>query len=351
MAENVTQTELDAIVAEKNISIQWADMQLLYEGTFKGNLIGQATTAKELENPYRLTLTGDVSGTTLLNASDTVMEISVEKAKYAEACDFAGKTTFATRASYADMANTAEYAYHAEKMVALFINLTGLVNGKGEVRNGNTIDVEVSTVDLSNTFAFSALPVQPDTTKVYVDIDGKGFWIYDNEESVWRNCYASLVSELNNNKIRIAQLENLNISPRLTDLEKRATTTEQNVVNNALNIGALTTRATNVENRASTLEKRADANDEVRTTLDTRLTSQEEKIANHEQRINSFETTSDVGKFAVRMLNVESTNNEQDERLSALELGKLELSISDSAPDLDALKNNTGVIFPSTNLL
>lgn len=354
MAENVTQSELeelDAVSAEKNIKIQWADGNILYEGTFKGNLLGTATTAKQLEKAYRFTLSGDASGSVEMNAADAVMSVSVNKAKYAEECDFSGKASLATRATYADLANTAEFAYHAGTLTALFINLSGLLTGKGEARNANTIDVNVTDIDLSYTFVFSALPTKPDTKKVYVDIKGKGFWIYDIKEKVWRNCFQQLVTDIKNNNIRISQIENLDPANRLNSLENRTDAVEANIATNVTNISALGVRTNSLESRTTTLEKRADATDTTISQHAEQLVSQSEEMHDHEKRLNSVETTSDVGKFSVRMLDVETKNNEQDERLSAVEYNKLVITISSSVPDVETMANNTGVMYPSTNLL
>ena len=77
---------------------------------------------------------------------------------------------------------------------------------------------------------------------------------------------------------------------------------------------------------------------------ESRVTTNEAQLKDHEDRITSFETTSDVGKFAARMLAVETKTQE-------LELNKLEISVSTDTPDTSAMGTCTGVIYPSKNLL
>ena len=86
-----------------------------YTGHFIGDLTGQATTAKELEKPYRLTLNGDVSGYADINASDTNLTVKVNEATHAAVADFAGKVDLASRSTLADLANLATYAIKSGK--------------------------------------------------------------------------------------------------------------------------------------------------------------------------------------------------------------------------------------------
>lgn len=86
-----------------------------YIGHFIGDLTGQATTAKELEKPYRLTLNGDVSGYADINASDTNLTVKVNEATHAAVADFAGKVDLASRSTLADLANLATYAIKSGK--------------------------------------------------------------------------------------------------------------------------------------------------------------------------------------------------------------------------------------------
>ena len=85
----------------------------IYEGEFHGTLIGNATTAKELEVPYNFTLNGDAEGTTKVNAKDVMLDVKVKHATHADTADFAGKCHYSSRTSHADMANTAEFAYES----------------------------------------------------------------------------------------------------------------------------------------------------------------------------------------------------------------------------------------------
>ena len=85
----------------------------VYTGEFHGVLIGNATTAKQLEHDYTLSATGDATGQVRLNAGDAQIQLTVTRADHAGSADFAGKTEFSSHSSHADMANTAEYAYES----------------------------------------------------------------------------------------------------------------------------------------------------------------------------------------------------------------------------------------------
>lgn len=85
----------------------------IYTGEFHGTLIGNATTAKQLEHDYTLSATGDATGQVRLNAGDAQIKLTVTRADHAGSADFAGKTEFSSHSSHADIANTAEYAYES----------------------------------------------------------------------------------------------------------------------------------------------------------------------------------------------------------------------------------------------
>ena len=253
-----------------------------FEGTFKGTLVGNATTAKELEAPYNFSLSGDASGTVAVNAKSVILETTVNHAKQADTADFAGKTNLSARASLADMANTAEFAYRAGRLAKLIINLTGVVTGKGESVNNNTLDIEVTDFDASKQFIVGALATEPDTSKVYIDVTNKHFWIYDNVGAQWVDCFKQLADELNSHNLRIEALEGLNAGDRLTALEGRA-----------------------------------DSLETITADHETRITANKKVIDNHELRLNNIETTTDLGQVTLRITAIEEKNKEQDTSIGA----------------------------------
>lgn len=84
---------------------------------------------------------------------------------------------------------------------------------------------------------------------------------------------------------------------------------------------------------------------------ESRVTTNETQLKDHEERINSFETTSDIGKFSTRVSDIELKDKEQDIFIKQLQLNKLEIAVSDIAPDTETMSICTGVIYPSKNLL
>ena len=357
MAENVTQTELDTLNEEQNAIATVSDTETTYTGKFVGTLVGNATTAKELEAPYRLTLTGDVSGTTLINASDTNLAVTVTHAKSADTADFAGKTNLSARSSLADMANTAEFAYHCGKLTKLFVNITGACVGSGSATDSDTIDINIDNINVGELFVVGKLPdlLKADTSRIYADIPNRHFWIYNSETGKWYDCFEQLESELDNHELRITDLENLDLSNRVTSLETRATKLEGRATNLESRATDLENRATAVETRATKLEQRADTNDIEHADFEKRITKNTADISDLDTRVKSIEDTSDIGVFATRMTAVENKNTEQDEKIA--EQGEriaelAEITVTDATSvDVTALAKCTGVMFKATDLI
>lgn len=282
MAENVTQTELDKLNSTAKTAAASSDETKTYEGKFIGTLIGQATTAQELAKPYNFTLSGDVTGSASVNAGDLIMPVTVNHSAHADTSDFAGKTQLANRSNVADMANTAEFAYRAGKIAKIIINLTGVVTGKGESTNSESVDIEVTDFDASKQFVVGALATEPDTSKVYIDVAGKHLWIYDNTGAVWVDCFKQLADELDSHNLRIEALERFNLNERVT----------------------------NLEGQTSTLE-------EITADHESRITANKKVIDNYEIRLNNIETTTDLGQVTLRITAIEEKNKQQDTSLEA----------------------------------
>lgn len=289
-----------------------------FEGKFIGTLVGNATTAKQLEQPYNFSLSGDAEGTVAVNASSVVLNTTVNHATEADTADFAGKTNLAARATLADMANTAEFAYRAGRLSNLLIKLHGGVTGSGQLTNADTMDIAISGVDVSYFFIFSALPERnPDITKAYVDLSGHHFWIYDTANTVWKDAYDYLLKtlELHGQRLDVleqskttntADIETLKSTvsqhgAKLTNHEDRITVNERGI---SAHDARITTNATDI----STLDRRLTAAEQLNT-------SQSESLTDHERRIGNIETTTDVGQISVRIQAIEDKNVEQDTAL------------------------------------
>lgn len=314
MAENVTQSELDKLNSTVKTAAASSDETKTYEGKFIGTLIGQATTAQELAKPYNFTLSGDVTGSASVNAGDLIMPVTVNHSAHADTSDFAGKTQLANRSNVADMANTAEFAYRAGKIAKIIINLTGVVTGKGESTNSESVDIEVTDFDASKQFVVGALATEPDTSKVYIDVTGKHLWIYDNVSTSWVDCFKQLADELDSHNLRIEALEGFNLNERVT----------------------------NLEGQTSTLE-------EITADHESRITANKKVIDNHEIRLNNIETTTDLGQVTLRITAIEAKNKEQDTSLEAnataiaKETSDRELAITTEAKAREDADNALGV--------
>lgn len=90
-----------------------APKENVYEGTFKGNLEGNASTATALQNAMRLTLTGDVDGFLYTKGENAQCEVTVLRAITAHEADHATTADSVSNAATADKAAHAEYADHA----------------------------------------------------------------------------------------------------------------------------------------------------------------------------------------------------------------------------------------------
>lgn len=88
----------------------------VYRGTFEGRLVGTATTAKQLEVPFKLELQGDVAGNVDISGKQgVILQTTVSHATEADRAEYAGKTALATNANYADLANLANFAVESGK--------------------------------------------------------------------------------------------------------------------------------------------------------------------------------------------------------------------------------------------
>ena len=344
MATTVTETELEALNSEQNNTATTSDTEQTYEGKFVGTLVGNATTAKELEAPYRLTLTGDVSGTTQLNASDTNMSVTVNHASSADTADFAGKTNLAARSTLADMANTAEFSYRAGKLSKLFVNITGACVGSGSATDTDTIDINIDNINVAELFIVGALPEEKaNTSRIYVDISNRHFWIYNNDTAKWYDCFEQLETELDNHELRIADLEKLDLSNRVTSLETRATANDVTVADFEKRITANASDIDAVEDRTTNLETNVKTNTDNISALDTRVTATETSITKLDQRVDNIETSTDVGALATKITSIEEKNTEQDASIKT-NSDAIKTNSDAIKTNSDAIKTNSDAI-------
>ena len=92
---------------------QVLDKNTVIEGTFKGDLQGNADTATELQNNFSVTLTGDATGSFTTHGNSTQMAVVVNRSRTAENADHAKTADSVAHASTADRATHADTAGHA----------------------------------------------------------------------------------------------------------------------------------------------------------------------------------------------------------------------------------------------
>lgn len=102
MAKNITSNPL---TIDTN-----SDTDKVYEGTFKGDLQGNADSATKLKDPVTITFAGDVSGSCSTSGANTQARLQVNRALRA---DSAAHADSADNVANADYAKTAGYAANA----------------------------------------------------------------------------------------------------------------------------------------------------------------------------------------------------------------------------------------------
>ena len=85
-----------------------------YEGTFVGNLTGNADTATALKQPFTVTVAGDASGNFSTAGTSTTLTLDVQHSDTASEADHAKTADTVTKASTASSADFASYAAHAQ---------------------------------------------------------------------------------------------------------------------------------------------------------------------------------------------------------------------------------------------
>lgn len=154
-----------------------------------------------------------------------------------------------------------------------------------------------------------------------------------------------------------------------TDHEKRITANETNINKHGERLTAaekdisdlkgratnLETRATTAENNITSLDARLTPTEETVSTFDSRITSAEKTVSDVSQRIDNIETTTDAGKYAAKLTELENKNTEQDTKLTELDTKLNEFSeftVTDATSvDADSLANGAGIVYKASDLI
>lgn len=108
MAKNV-----DNLTAQNNTGIDLYAEQV-YEGSFKGDLIGNADTATSLKQAFTVTLAGDATGSFSTAGTNANLNVKVNRSTYADSAAHADSAASAATASTASHASTADHAVSAD---------------------------------------------------------------------------------------------------------------------------------------------------------------------------------------------------------------------------------------------
>lgn len=223
-------------------SDEQVELTKIYEGEFHGTLIGNATTAKELEVPYNFTLNGDAEGTTKVNAKDVMLNVKVKHATHADTADFAGKVDYASRTSHAEMANTAEYSYKTGKLESFVLKFLGdFIVGQSELLgDGNTVEYTVDHINVfKHNIIFSKIDLTDnnfidklDKTKVYIDKDKPIFLVYDWDKELWINIYNKYNEWLSEHDVHLKTINEhlITLDNTSSNHEERLVTAENKLI-------------------------------------------------------------------------------------------------------------------------
>lgn len=164
---------------------------------FVGNVVGNATTASQLQNNFSVAFRGDVTGQfKSKGVGGHTVDIKVNEAGHAKSADFTAQAGFAEHTTLADLANLATFALETKTLETFVIEFSEDSFIKGSMKwnkENSTATITVSSADL---FKLSIVSVNNitedniksfDTTKIYFDTTKSALWFYDNQANKWKN--------------------------------------------------------------------------------------------------------------------------------------------------------------------
>lgn len=164
---------------------------------FVGNVIGNATTATQLQNNFSVTFRGDVTGQfESKGVGGHTVDIKVNEAGHAKSADFTAQSEFAEHTTLADLANLATLALETETLKTFVIEFSEDSFIKGSMKwnkENSTATITVSSADLFKVGIVSVNNITEndiksfDTTKIYFDTTKSALYFYDNLSNKWKN--------------------------------------------------------------------------------------------------------------------------------------------------------------------
>lgn len=229
--------------------------------TFVGDLKGNADTATRLREAITLSVSGDADGNVKLNSEDARLNVTVKESAHSVNADSAENAKRSASSSLADLANIATLALQSLAWIGATVEINGkaIKQATGTVKDGRTLSLTVDEIDtIVGTFILGTWNAEDphQTHKIYVDTVNNTCHIYIKDQ--WVDLFS------------------------------------------------------NTETHLKKLQGTSDNHED-------RLTTAEGNIQSIDKRVKDIETSTDVGKLTVRVVNIEDKNTEQDNRLEAIE--------------------------------
>ena len=313
---------------------------------FVGNVVGNATTATQLQNNFSVVFRGDVTGQfESKGVGGHTVDIKVNEAGHAKSADFTAQSEFAEHTTLADLANLATFALETETLKTFVIEFSEGSFIKGSMKwnkENSTATITVSSADLFKVGIVSVNNITEndiksfDTTKIYFDTTKSALWFYDTNK--WKNLnqyitdYLSALSDkdtelqqsIKNNQAQLAQHDTRlsELDSRVSDIEINTDLGQVTLRLNALdqkdieheslisvNAKAIKANETAIQNNSNSINELNTNLGELNTKVDTNKSQLDQEISNlktKDQELNSLIT------------DVTSVNNEQNFDISSL---------------------------------
>lgn len=256
----LTKEQYNAIRGGNNPSYSQPQKEIKAD-TFVGDLKGNADTATRLREAITLSLGGDVDGSVQINSEDTRLNVTVKESAHAVNADKAENAKRSASSSLADLANIATLALQCLSWIGATVEINGKVieQATGTVKDGKTLSLTIDELNtVIGTFILDTWKEEDPhkTNKIYVDTVNNTCHIYIQNK--WVDIFG------------------------------------------------------NTETHLKKLQGTSDNHED-------RLITAEGNIQSIDKRVTDIETSTDVGKLTVRVVNIEDKNTEQDNRLEAIE--------------------------------
>ena len=157
---------------------------------FVGNVVGNATTASQLQNNFSVAFRGDVTGQfESKGVGGHTVDIKVNEAGHAKSADFTAQAEFAEHTTLADLANLATLALETETLKTFVIEFSEDSFIKGSMKwnkENSTATITVSSADLFKVGIVSVNNITENDIKSF-DTKKSALYFYDNLSDKLKN--------------------------------------------------------------------------------------------------------------------------------------------------------------------